>query len=278
MGSLYAKDMVDLAFSEIGYVGGKGTSKYTAELDSVNYWQMSPKNGSPDADWCSIFYNWLAYRSTRNSDGDTDPDKWDAHYFLFEPDKGENLAAGCGYAADYYMKNDSWYGDCQDAERGDQVFFRNYNHTGIVVDWDSDGIYTVEGNTSANGVKYCVAKKFYRFGDSSIDGFGRPRFDGWEYPTKPKETAKPKEDPKPKEPVKPSKPKEDPFATIGKGNYIVSKTPARLQTAPNVFSAILTLIPNKSVLFADKVVNGFIHTSYGGYTGYVSLKYIKSKK
>lgn len=181
MGSLYLFDVLELALSEVGYHGGKGTSKYTAELDECNYWQMPPKNGCPDADWCSIFVNWLIYRSTRNSSGEIEPSKWDAHYFTFEPDNGENLAAGCGYAADYYMQNDAWDTNCQGACRGDQVFFRNFAHTGIVVDWDEDGIYTVEGNTIYDGQKYSVAKKFYRYDDPSIDGFGHPRYDGDEY-------------------------------------------------------------------------------------------------
>lgn len=181
MGSLYIKDVINAALDEVGYQGGKGTSKYTRELDAVNYWQMPPKDGCPDADWCSIFFNWCIFVSTRNSDGEIEPDKWDAHFFTFEPDNGENLAAGCGYAADYYMQNDAWSENCAGACRGDQVFFRHFAHTGIVVDWDDDGIYTVEGNTMADGVKYCVAKKFYRYDDPAIDGFGHPRYDGDEF-------------------------------------------------------------------------------------------------
>lgn len=196
MGSLYLDDVLSLALSEVGYHGGKGISKYTAELDECNYWQMPPKNGCPDADWCSIFVNWLIYRSTRNSSGEIEPSKWDAHYFTFEPDNGENLAAGCGYAADYYMQNDAWDTSCQGACRGDQVFFRNFAHTGIVVDWDDDGIYTVEGNTIYNGQKYSVAKKFYRYDDPAIDGFGHPRYDGDEYKESDDDDA-PSPEPKP---------------------------------------------------------------------------------
>lgn len=175
MGSLYTKDLIDLALDEVGYQGNGKYCKYSEELDKIDYWQMGAKNGA--ADWCSIFFNWLAYKCTRNASGEIDPDKWDAHYFLFEPDKGDNLAAGCGYAADYYMKNDAWDTNCQGACKGDQVFFRNYAHTGIVVDWDDDGIYTVEGNI--NGSQ--VGKRFYRYDDPSIDGFGHPRYDGYEY-------------------------------------------------------------------------------------------------
>jgi len=191
MGSLYAKDPVDLAISEIGYQAtgsNKKTCKYSADLDAINYWNMGAKNGV--ADFCSIFVSWLAYKSTRNANGNVEPDKWDAHYFLFQPDKGENLGAGCGYQADYYMQHDAW---TDNPERGDQVFFRNFAHTGIVVDWDNEGFFTVEANV--NGGK--VAKRYYKYGDSSVDGFGRPRYDGWEYPTSKKEEPKKEEAKKP---------------------------------------------------------------------------------
>ena len=170
MGSCYAKKVVDTALSEIGYQADGKYNKYAEELDDINYWNMPDKNGV--ADWCSIFVSWCVYKSTL-----PDPDKWDSHYFLFQPDSGENLAAGCGYAANYFMNNDAW---TDNPERGDQVFFVKsngvYYHTGIVVDWDENGIYTVEGNT--NGGK--VAKKFYKYSDSKIAGYGRPRYDGWD--------------------------------------------------------------------------------------------------
>ena len=192
MGSLYAKDVVDTALEWIGYEAEGSNHKYTlfsADLDECDYWNgMGAKNGV--ADWCSIFVNWCIWKNTRNGDGDIDPDKWDAHYFTFEPDSGNNLAAGCGYAADYYMSEDAW---TDNPERGDQVFFRNYAHTGLVVDWDETGFYTVEGNVNGGRVE----KRYYKYGDPCVDGFGRPRYDGWELGSE-KEPDKPKEDSKPK--------------------------------------------------------------------------------
>lgn len=190
MGSLYAKDVVNTALNEIGYEAEGSNKKYTiysAELDACNYWNgMDSKNGV--ADWCSIFFNWLCYANTRNADGDIEANKWDAHYFTFEPDDRNDLAAGCGYAADYYQQNDAW---TDNPERGDQVFFRNYAHTGIVVDWDNEGFYTVEGNIDGGR----VGKRYYKYGDPCVDGFGRPRYDGWEY-EQPKQDAPVKEDSK----------------------------------------------------------------------------------
>ena len=170
MGSLYAKDLVDLALSEIGYQADGKYNKYAEELDSINYFNMGPKNGS--ADFCAIFICWLAYRCSK-----PDPSKWDARYFLFQPGSGEDLAASCGWGAQYYMDADAW---TDNPERGDQIFFVNssgtYYHTGIVVDWDNDGVYTVEANTSGGQ----TLKKFYRYDDPKIAGYGRPRYDGWE--------------------------------------------------------------------------------------------------
>lgn len=181
MGSLFKADVIRLAKEQVGYIGGKGTSKFSHDLDVCNYWNMPPKDGCPDADWCSIFFNWLIYMSTRNSSGEIDPDVWDAHYFTFEPDSGENLAAGCGYAADYYMQHDAWSGTSQGACVGDQIFFRNFAHTGLVCDWDDEYIYTIEGNTRVDGEPYHVAYKKYRLDDPDIDGYGHPRYDGDEY-------------------------------------------------------------------------------------------------
>lgn len=184
MGSLFAKDVVETALNEVGYEAEGSNKKYTiysSELDSCNYWNMAPKNGI--ADWCSIFFNWLCYANTRDENGNIDANKYDAHYFLYQPDGGQDLAAACGYAADYYQQHDAW---TDNPERGDQVFFRGYAHTGIVVDWDNEGFYTVEGNVDGGRVE----QRYYKYGDSRVDGFGRPRYDGWEY-NPPKESEKP---------------------------------------------------------------------------------------
>ena len=76
--------------------------------------------------------------------------------------------------ADFYQENNAW---TDNPERGDVVTFNDYSHTGLVVDWDNNGFYTVEGN--ADGGK--VVKRYYKYGDPCVDGFGRPRYDGWEY-------------------------------------------------------------------------------------------------
>jgi hypothetical protein len=49
-------------------------------------------------------------------------------------------------------------------------------HTGIIVDWNEDGLDVVEGNTNGG----MVALKHYSYNDPKIAGVGRPRYDGWE--------------------------------------------------------------------------------------------------
>lgn len=187
MGSLYAKDVIETALNEIGYEAEGSNRKYTiysAELDAVDYFNTK-KNGS--ADWCAIFVIWCMYANTRNADGEIEANKWDAEYFQYQPDR--STAAGVGYMADFYQENDAW---TDNPERGDVVTFRDYAHTGLVVDWDNEGFYTVEGNVNGGRVE----KRYYRYGDPCVDGFGRPRYDGWEY-NPPKQDAPVKEDSKP---------------------------------------------------------------------------------
>lgn len=186
MGSCYAKKTVDFAVAQIGESCGK-TNKYSAQLDEVNYFNTK-KNGAADS--CSIFVNACVYNSVIDPDCEDDPEgaKWTAHYMMCEPDNGSNAAAGCTQAAAYFKANDCWSSLTKDFERGDQVFFKRSDgalyHTGIIVDWDENGIYTVEGNTNGG----MVAKKFYSYDDSKLAGVGKIRYDGWDI-----ESSKPSE-------------------------------------------------------------------------------------
>lgn len=253
MGSVYAKFACDFANAQVGKPCGK-TSTYAAELDAIKYFNY-PKNGVADS--CSIFVNDCVYNATVNPS----KDKWTALYAMCEPQSaGCNEAAGCTQAARYFKRASRYSTKCQDACRGDQIFFRKSNgaiyHTGIVVDWDSKGLYVVEGNT--NGGK--VAKKFYSYGDSKIAGFGHPRYDGFEPKTAKKE-----------EPVK-AQPKAPTYT-----NYKVktnSGVGLRLRASNSTASAILTLIPNGKAIKVDGTKGNWAHTSYGGYTGYCSLDWL----
>lgn len=169
MGSCYKSDVIKIALNEVGYQADGKINKYAAELDSVDFFTGCGKKQG--LDWCCVFVCWCIYKSCLPK-----PDKYDAHYFLYQSDVCD-MAAVVKYAADYFKNNNAFDKDTKYACTGDQVFFQKSNgvlyHTGIVVDWDNNGIYTVEGNT--NGGK--VAKKFYKYGDSKIAGFGHPRYD-----------------------------------------------------------------------------------------------------
>lgn len=181
MGSCYAKGAVDYALKqfEAGCTCGK-TNQYSEILDSVQYFN-TPKNGYADS--CSIFVNacvLLGGCVDPSANDDIEAAKWTALYMMYEPQDGSNAAAGCTQAAGYFKANNAWYTNPKDFERGDQIFFWKSNkaiyHTGIIVDWDNDGVYVVEGNTNGG----MVAKKFYSYDDEKIAGVGRPRYDGWE--------------------------------------------------------------------------------------------------
>lgn len=183
MGSLYRKDVIDNAWSNVGAVCGK-TNEFSAELDAVGYFN-GPKNGVANS--CSIFQCDMAYRSTRNSDGEIDPNKYDAYYFLYQPSSSSaNCGAGCTQQVGYFKNGGAFFTDPQDAAVGDWIFFTNdggetFYHVGLIVDWGyveelgEDGFTVIEGNTNGGYVAY----KYYKYGDSKIGGFGRPRYDGW---------------------------------------------------------------------------------------------------
>lgn len=279
MGSLYAKDVCDMAISQVGYVGGYHTSKYSSDLDSCNYWRMGNKDHA--ADWCSIFVNWCAYMSTRDANLQPCPSVGDAQFFFFEPQVGENLAAGCVYAAQYFKNHGAWSDSLQGAKCGSQIFFRNYAHTGLVVDWGEDerGWYcdVVEGNTTIDGVKYSVGFKRYYDGDPNIDGYGNPQYDGYELETGNDTEPTPEPEPTPA-------PNPTPILTVPKYRVRTNGGMLRLRSAPNTDSAVLTMIPNGEVLDVDKIVLGewtnnveeWGHTSYNGYTGFVSLSWLEA--
>ena len=184
MGSCYAKKAVDFALDQVGKECGK-TNEYSAQLDAVGYFNTE-KNGYADS--CSIFVNACIYNACIDPSASNDPEgaKWTSLYMMYEPASG-NAAAGCTQAANYFKQNDAFYTNTKDFERGDQIFFKRSDgalyHTGIIVDWDENGIYTVEGNTNGG----MVAKKFYEYSSSKIAGVGRPRYDGWEISEKPSE-------------------------------------------------------------------------------------------
>lgn len=191
---VYAKDCVVWWKAQVGKDCGK-TNEYSAFMDSYKFYNY-PKNGAANS--CAIFYDTGIMKTMT-----PEPNANAARAILCEPNV-DNCGAGCTQKVEYYKKAGRWYPHkakgCP-AQVGDEIFFQKSNgaiyHTGAVVDWDSKGIYSVEGNT--NGGK--VAEKFYSYSDPKIAGFGRPKWTGYERP-KQEEKPEPKPEPAPENPNK----------------------------------------------------------------------------
>lgn len=260
MSEVSYRAVVDTALSQVGYQGTSNTSKYSADLDAVKFYNY-PKNGA--ASWCAIFYDWCVWMNT--------PDK-DVNYarsILCEPNV-DNCGAGCTQKVQYYKNAGRWYSKSKDATTGDEIFFKKSNgqvyHTGIVVDWDNNGFYVVEGNTNGNK----VAKKYYTFGDSKIAGFGRP--DWYKY----QEAApKPTPEPTPAPAPTPAPVVYDKYKVTTNGSTLT------LRGKPNTSSTNLANIPNGTTLEVTEIVQGepiknntnWGKTTYNGKPGYVSLRW-----
>lgn len=157
--------VITLAKSEVGYTekaSAASLDSKTANAGSGNYTKYGkemhsvyPSTMDYPAAWCDCFVDWLFYK-------------------CFGKDKAMQML--CGRFDDYtynsvglYKNAGRWYSS---PKRGDQIFFGGSGHTGIVTDVKDGIVYTIEGN-AGNAVR---AKK-YSTKDSSIIGYGRPRYE-----------------------------------------------------------------------------------------------------
>ncbi len=142
------------------FEGNTGTGNWTRfgrDVDAVSGWMNGRKNGY---EWCAIFVcavflESFGYPLARN--------------MLFQPER--SLAAGCGYAAQYFKNHGAFY---KKPEPGDQAFFvigGGIGHTGIVEKIGDSWVQTIEGNS-----KNMVARHVYNLNDSYIAGYGRPNW------------------------------------------------------------------------------------------------------
>lgn len=171
-----AKQLVAIAEAEIGYhekasnsnldsktanSGKKNFTKYGRDLFNAGFFNGN-KNGF---DWCAQFPTWCAWKLTGKN-------KAKAEHLLCV---GGDLSAGCGFALKYYKQAGRF---SKTPRVGDQIFFKYSNddstadHTGIVVRVTDSLVETIEGN-SGNEVK----RKVYKRNDSTIIGYGHPRYD-----------------------------------------------------------------------------------------------------
>lgn len=174
--------LLNIAKQEIGYLEKKTNSqldsktanaglnnwtKYARDLDCLGVYD-GKKNGYA---WCDMFVDWCFIQTFGLEQ---------AMQMTYQP-MGE-WGAGCTASAMYYKRNNKFY---KTPQIGDQIFFtkdkgKNMYHTGLVVGFDANRVYTIEGNTSSDkGVVEnggSVNSKSYPINYNKIGGYGRPNY------------------------------------------------------------------------------------------------------
>ena len=149
--------VITLASNEVGYVPSNGKhTKYAQFLDSLGDFYNGKKDGY---DWCDVFFDYLFVKSFGEEIG---------RKMLYQPKK--SLGAGVGFSANYYKENKAF---TPLPQIGSQIFFGN-DHTGLVVDFDSTYVYTIEGNVGGGNGR--VLRKSYSRKDRTITGYGIPNW------------------------------------------------------------------------------------------------------
>ena len=180
-----ASNLLAIARAEIGYRekasnanldsktapndGDGNYTKYGRDLYAAGYYNGN-KNGYA---WCDQFADWCVYQLCGK-----DAKAAQAMQYQSGP-----LGAGCVYSAKYYQSA-GHYG--KDPKVGAQIFFGNFDHTGLVESIDAVYVTTIEGNKD-NQVSRCK----YRRNDPYITGYGYPNFEPEDKPAAP---AKPQEE------------------------------------------------------------------------------------
>lgn len=177
----YASELIEVAEKEVGYLekksntslydktknaGNGNYTKYAAELDEIEGFYNGRKNGYA---WCAVFVDWCFVKAF----GLAAAKKLTYHTIY---------GASCTLSAKQYKENGRFYSG---PKVGDEIFFTDSKgevcHTGLVYKVDSNYVYTIEGNTSAeSGVVAnggAVAKKKYLRSYGRIYGYGRPKYD-----------------------------------------------------------------------------------------------------
>ena len=185
MASLYRKPCVESALADEGYESDGLYNKYAERLDECDFFTgCGKKNGS--VDYCAIAYCYWLFLNVITDSGEVDDDdrKYMVHYAMYQSDSC-CTSSGCTQQANTYKDNSAWSSDWSELCVGHQVFFQKSNgaiyHTGMCVDWDDEGLYTIEANVDT----YHTRKRYYKFSDPKLAGFGIPRFDGYELESKP---------------------------------------------------------------------------------------------
>ncbi len=165
-----ASELIKIAEAQLGYrekatnaqlddftanEGSGNWTKYARDLYKAGYYNGN-KNGYA---WCDVFVDWCFWTLCGHNKKEAE---------AMECQTG-TLGAGCTYSAQYY-KNAGRYSTTPMV--GDQAFFKNYEHTGIVTAVTDTTVSTIEGN-SGNRVK----RHTYKRNSGTIIGYGHPRYE-----------------------------------------------------------------------------------------------------
>ena len=159
--------LLEIARGELGYhekesddrldqpaanAGNKNYTKYARDLHRAGYYQAD-KQGY---DWCDVFVDWCFLQLCGSRE-------------LAEKVQCQTgpYGAGCSWSARYYEAQGRLF--YKFPVKGDQIFFRDYSHTGIVEQVRDGWIDTIEGNSHNR-----VECRSYRAEDDRITSFGRP--------------------------------------------------------------------------------------------------------
>lgn len=164
-----AEKLISIARAEIGYkeketdsqldnptanAGDANYTKYARDLAAAGYYQASKQGYA----WCDMFVDWCFLKLCGS--------KAKAEDMICQTGL---YGAGCEWSAKYYKQQNRFF--TSNPQPGDQIFFNDYAHTGIVEKIANGVITTIEGNTSN-----MVARRTYSIGSGAIDGYGRPKY------------------------------------------------------------------------------------------------------
>lgn len=136
--------------------GNGNFTKYSRDLYAAGYY-----NGSKQGfDWCDVFVDWCFYMACGKDRAKAEE---------IECQTGP-YGAGVGYSARYYKAQGRFF---TSPKVGDQIFFGDNDHTGIVEKVAGGRVYAIEGNT-INGM---VERKNYNVNSTWIMGYGRPKYE-----------------------------------------------------------------------------------------------------
>lgn len=175
-----AKKLLEIAAAEVGYkekeslaqlddpganAGDGNYTKYARDLHAAGYYQGNKQGYA----WCDVFVDWCFLQLCGSR---VKAEEITCQTGLY--------GAGCDWSAKYYKQQGRFY--TSDPEPGDQIFFENFSHTGIIEEVGYGYITTIEGNANNQ-----VVRRKYSTGSSKIDGYGRPKFDPVQKPVEPVE-------------------------------------------------------------------------------------------